>query len=656
MSQDNRNTNRNPDRRVNRAPARRRKKRGSGLLISFLLFLILAAAAVLVFAWFGIIRPGMEQQSAPVPEATELPAPVEIMPESTAEPEPEVTEEPVTELVFASSTAPLSQGEYLVSGVYNGISFRDPLSAFDGNGNSVSVSEDGQSVNGVSIGSFVSSLVKLADGRIGAVSWADTAQQLSVLNASASAVEETIPLPASAFVFVDGVGDYSFYYSDGVEFFGYDIASHSAECLFNWTAVDVSGAQVAGIASDDGRSFSCLVNAWRADLMGYESSLVTISGVSKSLVQEKREMILVSANPVDVLQDAIVSFNRSREDVRIILKSLELDEKNSDPIKAIQQLAQEKLDGKMPDLDDLTGLPYESMAAAGLLADLTPYLAQDGELTAASVAPQVLSALTVNGKVYGTASGFTVGTVIGPGRFLGKMDSWTFDQFNNMTATMGAGTYAFGARDTQSSILYDLLGMNLSRFVNWESRTCSFEGPDFAKILSFAKKLPEETRDTEDSEQVQKGIQLLERASLFTPADIETIGSDYAEPVYIGLPVLDGGGNVLILHKDFAVSSQCADPDAAWQFVRTSLTAAYQAGGWIFPSNAQALEEQLSSAGDKAELVRSILNRSVAVSEDAAIYSLVLENSKGFFEGRDSVSSAASAIQKAVSDYLAALQ
>ena len=657
MSQKYERNNRNYERRPQGSPPRRRKKKGSGVFIGILLFLIIAAAAVLAFTWFGVIKPGLENQAEQTPpEAVSTPEIPDEIPEPTPEPTPEPAPEPVTELVFASSYTPISQGEYLVSGMYNGIDFRDPLQVFDGNGNPVSVSEDGQGVNGVPVGAFVSSLVKLSDGRVGAVSWSGDAQQLSVLNAAGTAVEETIPLPASAFCFADGCGDYSFYYSDGVEFYGVDAASKKEDFLFNWTAVDVSGARVSNIATDDGRTFSCLVNAWRDDIMSYESSLVTVSGVSRNLSLEKKELILVSVNPMDELQDAIVSFNRDRNDVHIVLKSLEPGENETDLLAALKKLAQEKLDGRMPDLYDLTGLPYESMAAAGLLADLTPYLSQDGELSSASIAPQVLSALLVDGKLYGTASGFTLGTVVGPERFLGKMDGWTFDQFNSMTSTMGAGTYAFGPYDTQTTILYDVLGMNLDHLVNWESRTCSFDGAEFNKILSFVKKLPAESRNEKESDLIQKGIQLLERVSLYTAADMENAGADYASPVYVGLPVIDGGGNVLKLHKDYAVSAQCPEMEAAWQFVRTSLTAEAQAGGWIFPANAQALDAHLSAAGDKAGQLRSILDRSVAVSEESAIYSLVLENCKGFFEGRESVSTAASAVQKAVSSYLAGLK
>jgi hypothetical protein len=268
----------------------------------------------------------------------------------------------------------------------------------------------------------------------------------------------------------------------------------------------------------------------------------------------------------------------------------------------------------------------------------------------------VFSALQVNNKIYGTASGFSMTAVLGPSRVLKGMDGWTFQQYNNIASTMGDGTYPFGSADTQSSLLYDMLGMNLNRFVNWNDLTCHFDNTDFARILEFIKRLPAEPRGTNDAEQIQKEVQLLYRAAIYKPQDAVNAAAVVPDPILIGLPVLEGSGNVLTLHHDFAMTTDCADKDTAWQFLREKLTMAGQANSWIFPSNESAFEAVLSAAGEQAELTRTILNHSAPIVENTAIYDLVLQASADYFAGNGNSEATAQKVQAAVSAYLDTLK
>ena len=356
------------------------------------------------------------------------------------------------------------------------------------------------------------------------------------------------------------------------------------------------------------------------------------------------------------LQDAIVSFNKSQDDIAIILKTFDPAENELETVRALLQLVGKSNDDTCPDILDLTGMPYETLAAAGMLEDLYPLLDADGELSRSSFVPQTLSAMEVNGKLYGTSSGFTVGTVIGPARLLGNMKSWTLRDFNNLTSTMGEGTYAFGAADTQSNVLYDLLGIQLHRFIDWEKLTCSFDNTDFTSVLDFIRKLPADYLDTVDTEQIQKNIQLFLRTTIYAAEDLQVAGSSFASPVYIGLPVIEGNGNVLNLQKNFAVTASCRNKEAAWQFIRSSLSAEAQANSWLFPSNTDAFEAYIASSGESASLLRDLLNSSAGNSADPALHSLVFENISGFLKGTESSSAAASKVQSAVSDYLSSLK
>ena len=646
------------------ASRKRAKRRGSGLVIGIALFLIIAALAVLAAVWFGVLKPGLPGGSAPEPAPSPTPE-AEAALVTTPEPTPEATPEPtpVPEPVYSSSSKIVSNGDYLTDGSFDGVTFRSPFALRLSDGRSLSVSgedllvtgSDGQEAS-VPCDGTPGGLLLLGDGRAAVLSWDENAQKLQILREDLSAVEKTLSLPSSAACFADGNRDYLFFYSTGVDLYGVETEDSEPVSVLNWTAVNVSGSRISNIVAGEDGSFSCLSNAWQDDSFQYVTSLISVSGTPKDSSAQKKELVLLSVNPVESLQDAIVSFNTAQDGAVLLLKSFDPAENDSDTLQVLTRYIEEELDGAFPDILDLTGLPYEALAASGRFEDLYPLLDGDGELSRASFVPQVLSGMEVNGKLYGSSTGFTLGTVVGPARLLGNMKSWTIRDFNNITSTMGEGTYAFGALDTQSNVLYDLLGIQLRRFIDWDALTCSFENADFTSILEFIRKLPADYLETVDAEQIQKNIQLFLRATIYAAEDLPAAGSSFASPVYVGLPVIEGSGNVLNLQRGFAISASCADKEAAWQFIRSTLTAEAQAGSWVFPSNLDAFEAYLAPAGDSASLLRELLSSSSPNASDPAIHALVLDSIQGYLKGTETSASAASNVQAAVSEYLSSLK
>lgn len=639
-----------------RTAAPRRNTKKSGTVIAVLLLIILAAAAVLAAVWFLMLRP-----DAPVKE----PVPTQAIastpePEPTAEPTPAPTPEPTpvpaTELVYtADYESSYDIDEILASSAAKQTAGGSELSLADG---SVNVTAADGSASALPCDGYPGAVLTLSDGRGAFTMWTENSQQLCILNDAATAVETTYELP-NAVTVADGADNYSFFYSTGVDFYGVELASGKEDKLFNWTDVGVSGSRVSDIMPCGDNTFACVVSRWNNDFAGYEQSLVDVSGAeAEPGAEDKTQLVLLSANPVDTLQDAIVAFNRSREDVSISLRSFDGIGEGADLLPSLEKFAAEELNGVMPDLIDLTGLPYEELAAAGKLEDLYPFLDADGELSRESILPAVRTALELDGKLYGTSSGFTVSTVLGPGRLFKGKTGWTMQEFSSIASTMGEGTYVFGAFDTQSAVLYDLLGANLSSYINWKDKTCSFESGDFTKLLEFIKKLPAEPRETDDSALLQSGVQLLDREVLFTVNDLAAIGADIKNPVVIGYPAADGKGNVLNLFRDFAVSASCQDKEAAWQFIRTAFTSEYQSGGWIFPSNASAFEDAMQASSldeEQQAALRAILENARASADDPAVFQIVVENIEGFLAGRDTAAGAAALVQQAVSGYLASI-
>lgn len=547
------------------------------------------------------------------------------------------------------------------------------------------VGEDGSLITTVPFDGYADALILSNEGLAGISVWSGGQKSVSFLDPDGSSLVNSVVLPASATAVFDGAGNYSFFYTSGVEFYGHNASTGSDELIFNWSEADVSAGRVSLIASGDGRSFCCLFGNFNPTSEEYESGVVSIAAVPEGQGETRRVLTLASVNPIDELQDSVAEFNRSQTDCRIILKAVPIAGPDFANLAALQA-AFADADGAFPDIIDLTGLPYEYMASKGMLAELGQYIDADPELSRDSVLPSVLKGLEVNGGIYGTCSGFSITTVVGSSRLLGNMESWTYNDCNSILSTAGEGTQIMGAFDTQANVLYDALGISMHRYIDAANRSCDFSNYEFTQLLDFIRSLPADYRD-EDPSAVANNVQILRRSTLYSCADLITAGLGFAgEPVYIGLPVSEGSGNVLNLQRDFAVSSACKDIDAAWKFVRNCFTEEYQADSWCFPSNASAFEAFVSAACEKqydeageaiplatdysaaepvpyytlsaaqADALRRIAQTGAPSFPDEAVYELVLETCGRFLSGDGASSGTASLVQDAVTEYLQNLE
>ena len=564
----------------------------------------------------------------------------------------------------------------------------------DGNGNYVLLLTDGAAVfspDGELLGraissSYTSKLVRLNDGRMATSSWEGNGQTLNVLSEDGNMYEDTFNLPDSALGFTDGGGNYAFFYTSGVEFYGVDAETREEKLLFNWSEVNVSGVRVYNTYTADGKAFLTLTNNYKSagNYSDFVSDLVTITGVPEYDADARTILTLATVNPVEALQDAVAEYNRKSYPTQIILKVFDLAGTDSDNVDALYAYADENLNGKLPDMIDLTGMPYGEMASRGMLEDLYQFIDTDSELTRDSLLPSVKAAMEIGGKLYGTVSGFSISTVMGPQNVLGTQTSWSYDGYKSIVNTMGQGVTAFGPKDIQSSILYDSLGINLSRFVDWNELTCDFDNQDFVKMLEFVKTFPVDYSDVVDDTALETGAQFLKRQTLYTYDDIILAGNEFKKNVtFIGLPTLTGSGNSLDLYKDFAMTTDCTNKEAAWQFLRMYLTEEYQKGLPYFPSNANAFDSGLENAkqvktdeaGQKviramllqdgldpqyfyqitdaqAATLKNVVDTASVNIGDEAIYALVSDNVSTYLTGNDTAPGVANFVQEAVKEYL----
>lgn len=252
----------------------------------------------------------------------------------------------------------------------------------------------------------------------------------------------------------------------------------------------------------------------------------------------------------------------------------------------------------MPDLLDLSDLPYDQLAAKGLLVDLYPYIDADSELSRGDYFDNIVSAYEVGGGLYAAVAGFGVMSVMGAESVVGDKPGWSYDDYAAALDSMPEGCAGFDWYFSRETMLQYALMIDLGAYVDWAQGVCRFEGDEFKALLSFAAQFPsnEEIESNADKAQsigapelIAQGQQMLTMVSLYTFNETSTDNPFKTEATYIGFPNLTGkSGSAISATESYAMTSACANKETAWEFLRTFLTEEYQRGGYYFPTNKTA--------------------------------------------------------------------
>ena len=274
----------------------------------------------------------------------------------------------------------------------------------------------------------------------------------------------------------------------------------------------------------------------------------------------------------------------------------------------LTKLTTEIMSGNLPDILSLQGMPYQQLAAKGLLEDLYPYIDADAEIKRDDFLPNVLQALEENGKLCSTISTFNIVTLAGAAQIVGDKPGWSYSDVVAALARMPEGCTVLDQFTTSGDILRDMLTIDADYYIDWATGQCRFDSKEFADLLTFSKLFPNAFDSMNfnwdeyqsDNARISEGKQLLTRLYLGSFDDITRTEAEFGGNItYIGFPTASGVGSYLNVSSGYAMSANCADKDAAWQFLRGFMTEKgldTQGYYWGFPANRSLLEKQLKEA------------------------------------------------------------
>ena len=468
---------------------------------------------------------------------------------------------------------------------------------------------DGTSVSTISNDGSIAGTLTLRDGTPCVVFMENATgkMKLGAIDLNSGRISQTWDCPRNSYNFSSGGGEYDMYYQSGINLYGYKLETESGEKLFDWLNVDVLSQNLSGYTVREDGSFFAVTNTWDSKWENVTTEFVTVERKPYSEVPQKEELTLACQWTDGALQEAVIRFNRD-SNIRINVIDYSQYNNEEDWNAGLTKLTTEIMAGNLPDILSLQNMPYQQLAAKGLLEDLYPYMEKDGEVRREDFMPNVLQALEVGGKLYSTVTNFSIQTLAGASSVVGDKPGWSFDDLRAALATMPEGCTVLDQYTTSGDILRAELTLDSDFYMNWETGEVKFDSEEFTDLLNFSKLFPNSFDwnnynwdEYESGEaRVAAGKQMLIPMSVGSFDDLAMQEAQFGgKMTYIGYPTVSGVGSYMNISSGYAISSSCGDKEAAWQFLRGFMTPkALEDDGWYwgFPANRKLLEKKLEEA------------------------------------------------------------
>lgn len=450
---------------------------------------------------------------------------------------------------------------------------------------------EGEEKGRLELPGYIRGILQSANGDIAAVCYQDDGSELLCrISPEDVSVKSRHSIPGGMMCLCLGERENELFYSNGQDFCGYDLNTGESRLLFNWLACGVDMGSISHIQVLPETAIRAVSNSYNTD-GGYTTELVEI-GLNPVYAGEEKNVLTLGCIEADnELVNVVRDFNRKSEKSCIQLREYRLDYDFTEEGQE-QALLSRLLSGDMPDILILDGLNHRLLAAKGLLADISPYLEADAELSREDFFENVLASCERDGKLYAIADGFSVDTVMANAEAAGDKPGWDYEQYNAALATMPEGCLPFERHVTSGDILRSGLAMELDSYIDYGSLTADFVNDSFIGLLNFSNTFPRyfdwdsyEWTDADITEyRINGGRQMLMRTTLLSVEEIY-FNSIYfgGNGTYIGYPTHDGSvGSALTLHRLCAIGESSEHKEEAWRFISTLISGEGQGGSWGF--------------------------------------------------------------------------
>jgi extracellular solute-binding protein family 1 len=410
---------------------------------------------------------------------------------------------------------------------------------------------------------------------------------------------------------IKGIGDYSLYMSSSTALCG--LKDGSMEEIVNWVNSDINGDYVNSIIALENGDFIVYINDWQAN----SNSFCRLTKRDSSELENTKVITIAVLYPDTILTAKVTEFNKSSNEYRFRINDYsqyyaydsETEKATNTPAN---QLKMDIVAGKGPDMVYCSDYSLiSSLAPKGTFADLYQFLDSDSSsLSRDDIMPNVLKACEMDGKLVSISNFFGVSTWAAKKKYVDK-DNWTLDEmieiYDSLSSKMDFTTNC--SKETAFAML-----SFADEFVDYKNGTCSFDSPEFIKILEFCNRFPKQDDlinwETATEEEMQKYWESQENATrndkclisevylneLRTYARVKE--ADFGEDIsLVGAPSSNGTGSMIQLHANFAILESSPSKEACWQLISEFFSEDYYSNNkWELPTRVSEFEKMADDA------------------------------------------------------------
>jgi len=528
---------------------------------------------------------------------------------------------------------------------------------------------------------WVEKFINLQDGSVTHPGWGGNGRVLSKIDVAGKKFGDTVDLPSNANNVYRGNEEFQLIFTDNIGLYGIEKESEDVVLLLRWIDSDITLEGLQGVAFlTDGQ---IMVNSQMWNNEGTQHELIFLSKTPYSEISDRTILSLATFYLDWNIRSAVVQFNRSSTTHRIQVNDYSEFNTDDDWQAGLTRLSAEIIAGNVPDILDVSNLPFDRYAAKDLLMDLYPLIDSDPDFGRSDFIENVLKTTEINGMLYRIFPNFSISTLLGNPLVVGSGSGWNMEEFLAVIEANPNADFPLGQGLTKLHFLQAFFMFNMNDYVDWNAGTVNFDNRDFIDLLMFANTLPDEY-DWDDyipeNELIAEGRQIMAAIGLSDFDDYQMYRAIFGgDVVFKGFPNESKNGYSIITNTGFAITTRCKDADGAWSFLRTFLNEDWQSNNiWYgLPLNKSVFDKKLKDAMNEdeygrrsvgwnnffielepltredADQIMALINSvSGSIGQDDALWNIVSESANDFFNGQTSASDAARVIQNRASIYV----
>lgn len=271
----------------------------------------------------------------------------------------------------------------------------------------------------------------------------------------------------------------------------------------------------------------------------------------KTEISSETMVIARSADENDQIRSIIENF-RSESKYNVEVKSY-----SSSDLLTTALLGGEQIDAICADKN----IDVSPFASKGILTDLTQYINEDDYVRS------VLDAMKQNGKLYEIPFDFDVESAVAKKKLWNSDPDTSFEHISEKANALGCRIPFDYTMDS-----YGFITFIMSKYVDFENKTCSFDSDDFKNLIEFMKSYNKSVSKLTNEQLYDafKNDDMLVMATGFSSFDqLDYLESDVGDEIeFIGFPSDEENFHIAVPRSTFSIVDGSKSKNEAVKFVK----------------------------------------------------------------------------------------